>query len=1295
MIRNFVFLRFGAIVLSMVSARASDVLPLSPSDMTSALERRVVSGEGVMYPGEDSASRTNPQLALLDESWPDAFLARIGETVSVRVSTLTGCYEFSDEDGTVFWIEIPVAPLTWNWTAPFLRPFAGPGDDPSILSPWHFADRWTLSTKELESFRTVPPLRRATPLRSAPDPNAVTHLCFTAFRFTATNQYFSAAWPTNDTLPGNVLDLYCSTSRLDRFPFLLSSHPATNPPVLFDIPSALVPNWGCATSHVHDATCPVVTNIVLSPLDGTTIYTNVVYGCAVTNSPTEAAFFRLGSRIDTDGDGLADAYELYVTGTRTNAVDTDLDGLSDGEEPTLGTDPLDPDTDGDGLFDFEEVRSLGTDPCNPDTDGDGLLDAEETGYCHRTESFEWFAPHSGTNLLAGLSAVLDDAVWEIPLSFPLVVGGVTNDRVAIDLNGLVHLLAPGETSVVSSLWSPHPLSTWTEAPAHVTVASAWADYVADGASGLFVRQLPDEGIVAVSFWALLPRELHLAGLGTGFSPRFASGDRGNARYMCALLNIRNDPPDTVDLRLAIIPDHPLAPESVVVGLHDQWRGQYQLASGRHSVPRPDETEPASSDTNWRLRLGTGTNPLRADSDGDGLTDFAELRTTHTDPLQPDTDGDGKTDGFEAGLGTDPLSPDDWTVDADGDGLTALDEAIAGTNPALSDTDGDGVADGVELAQGSNPLDSSDGGAAPDPATLLAMPFRLFGDYAAWAMTVEGVVGDSRVLRLATPAPNIATETNLLLRRGATYRIRLDWLGSPGHNDPDWYCWEAKLGTPLQPSGRTFPDYDPCRLPGFEVLSGDNWFCENDDGLLTSHVHTMETDGGNIAAGKTAVLHLLDDPTIVKLDGCDSLNEATHHTALYETNALVVRRAQSFRFKTTVTKWFNPARHELRFLLADDFSGTWITNEITESTATEPTTEWFFRNIASSANPDESIELTTDVFCSTTNCPIGAYRFGAAIFNRSTGDRIDSKELAVDLIVLFNPWSDKDSVYMADETWRNECVLETLGKMWLGTRTHKIEKRWAFNQFSQAPLSVVLFHLSHLSRTSRANPVRIARLFSWIVNSKDNPSGIVRGNWGTVFPNGTKPWEWQGTLPIMETYLQNRTPVNYGQCFVFAGVLTSCMRCVGIPARPVTNYDSGHDKDKDGFVDQYMVSRTRMDRSRSDIIWNYHVWTECWMARTNESNGDDCWQILDGTPQEQSEGKYQCGPARRAAVKQQVAESYDTLFVVGEVSGQIRSWRMKNTNWILLKTSFGKYGREISTKNESGTRLDLTDKYKNP
>ena len=57
--------------------------------------------------------------------------------------------------------------------------------------------------------------------------------------------------------------------------------------------------------------------------------------------------------------------------------DSDNDGLSDDDEIQLGTDINKTDTDDDKLFDYEEVRVYKTDPLNPDSDGDGFIDGEE------------------------------------------------------------------------------------------------------------------------------------------------------------------------------------------------------------------------------------------------------------------------------------------------------------------------------------------------------------------------------------------------------------------------------------------------------------------------------------------------------------------------------------------------------------------------------------------------------------------------------------------------------------------------------------------------------------------------------------------------------------------------------------------------------------------------------------------------------------------------------------------------------------------------------------------------------
>jgi len=81
---------------------------------------------------------------------------------------------------------------------------------------------------------------------------------------------------------------------------------------------------------------------------------------------------------DTDNDGLSDGEEVIVIGTDPLDPDTDDDGLSDGDEVnTYGTDPLDPDSDDDGLLDGAEVQTYGTDPLDADTDDDGLGDGTE------------------------------------------------------------------------------------------------------------------------------------------------------------------------------------------------------------------------------------------------------------------------------------------------------------------------------------------------------------------------------------------------------------------------------------------------------------------------------------------------------------------------------------------------------------------------------------------------------------------------------------------------------------------------------------------------------------------------------------------------------------------------------------------------------------------------------------------------------------------------------------------------------------------------------------------------------
>ena len=50
--------------------------------------------------------------------------------------------------------------------------------------------------------------------------------------------------------------------------------------------------------------------------------------------------------------------------------------MNDSDELTIGTNPNDPDTDGDRVNDSDEL-TIGTNPNDPDTDGDGVNDGDE------------------------------------------------------------------------------------------------------------------------------------------------------------------------------------------------------------------------------------------------------------------------------------------------------------------------------------------------------------------------------------------------------------------------------------------------------------------------------------------------------------------------------------------------------------------------------------------------------------------------------------------------------------------------------------------------------------------------------------------------------------------------------------------------------------------------------------------------------------------------------------------------------------------------------------------------------
>jgi hypothetical protein len=83
--------------------------------------------------------------------------------------------------------------------------------------------------------------------------------------------------------------------------------------------------------------------------------------------------------VDTDGDNIRDDWEMASFGSlaRDGSADADGDRLADRQEYRHLSDPSNPDSDGDGLGDGEEVFDFLTDPIVADTDNDGTPDGKE------------------------------------------------------------------------------------------------------------------------------------------------------------------------------------------------------------------------------------------------------------------------------------------------------------------------------------------------------------------------------------------------------------------------------------------------------------------------------------------------------------------------------------------------------------------------------------------------------------------------------------------------------------------------------------------------------------------------------------------------------------------------------------------------------------------------------------------------------------------------------------------------------------------------------------------------------
>ena len=406
-------------------------------------------------------------------------------------------------------------------------------------------------------------------------------------------------------------------------------------------------------------------------------------------------------QMDTDGDGLADVIEFVPGCGNTsndgyaNSFDSDSDGLPDGEEINNSLGGGDVPEAGVGVV-FGNDGELSNTPgpgtqdticsmCDPDSDDDGLRDGEEDFAIE--QHLDWDFDDDGLS---------DREELEVFFTDPFVE----------DTDGD---MAMGNIACRAAAESP-TLSGYTGA-ACIDCRSDCEEALSASNQGLFhgdYRDQTDPLAMDTDGDGLTDNEEFAPGCGCrlahehvpdGIEEFRAVGSNirdGYANSFDSDNDGRRDGDDVADdLRFAWIPWPGEARAIVIPGTGDDEEQEKDLF---------DVDNPGDPSFNC-LAPCSICDP---DSDGDGLGD-GEENDLGTAWLDWDTDDDGRNDGHEV-TGSGPIPTDPFDPDTDDDGLLDSAEVFGTnpTNPVNADTDGDGLCDGggptfTPAGTGTNPL----------------------------------------------------------------------------------------------------------------------------------------------------------------------------------------------------------------------------------------------------------------------------------------------------------------------------------------------------------------------------------------------------------------------------------------------------------------------------------------------------------------------------------------------------------------------------------------------------------------
>ncbi|NXS53089.1 EPB42 protein, partial [Brachypteracias leptosomus] len=442
------------------------------------------------------------------------------------------------------------------------------------------------------------------------------------------------------------------------------------------------------------------------------------------------------------------------------------------------------------------------------------------------------------------------------------------------------------------------------------------------------------------------------------------------------------------------------------------------------------------------------------------------------------------------------------------------------------------------------------------------------------------------------------------------------------------------------------------------------------------------------------------PTGLSIKKCDfkiTVNNNNHHTEEISSERLVVRRGQSF----TITVSFSTPTHSYLQQLKRTFLIVETGSHPSKENGTQ--IEFSISSLGDQKKWSAALEEQDPFFWTISvntpaNAPIGHYTLilHAFKFHCQLGN----------FTLLFNPWCQDDEVFLPNEAQRQEYILNQEGVIYWGTENAILAQPWDFSQFEEDMVDICFtlldigeHHHRDNDHTQRRNPVYICRTVAAMLNCNEFRRILTACETGQYY-NGTPPSKWLGSSPILRQWVALQCkPVRYGQCWVFAAVMCSVLRCLGIPTRVVTGFTWAHNTNGSLSVDEYYdEDGTLLTQDKSARVWTFHVWNECWMARADLLPKYSGWQALDATCQEKSKGPSFCGPAPVQAIKEGDTEvDYDVCNFFAAVNAKCQVWIQKADDTLKPAISSTKYtGNNISTKSVGSERCeDITHNYKYP